>query len=449
MSECIRRGPACCSNADRSRDVQWSFVGPKHGSFEPMLEYTFVGEGRGSFDMAEMPVYSKWRLRTCCLCLTAGLMCTGVTLAGFLFWPVPEAASAAAAADSAQPSLPSTAAPAPAAQGMNHGMRQRTVTRFNCTEGSEDWERNWTLFKKRWCCANYESGCPTPHTTLAPFDCSDGYATWQTAWPARKRHWCCKQAARGCSPSDNATSESRTALRGKSENLTAATTTATSMTTVAAAAGATTLLTTLVTLGSTKEAALVAAITPPSFDCDQSFGTWRDDWSPKQQVWCCQRGGRGCAFDCRASILNWQEEWSIAKKTWCCLSAAPGGAGCSQQVMRNMGCDAKCSLDGTWDTCSNHMQHAAIHEFGSQAGACSKAYSGVLQVCPSCSVCSAANDECVVPVTVPATKQGLVLEEATETTYDCAVDVTHWQKDWSALKRAWCCQKFGRGCPSP
>jgi len=71
---------------------------------------------------------------------------------------------------------------------------------YDCGAGLGNWMVGWSDKKKKWCCANEETGCmpSTPSTTSIAFGCKAGYGNWAMGWSDSKKQWCCEHEARGC-----------------------------------------------------------------------------------------------------------------------------------------------------------------------------------------------------------------------------------------------------------
>lgn len=68
-----------------------------------------------------------------------------------------------------------------------------SVKPYDCSDGLA---REWSDSKKVWCCTSENKGCEW--TTSAPFDCSAGYNNWQMGWSLSKMDWCCGNLGLGC-----------------------------------------------------------------------------------------------------------------------------------------------------------------------------------------------------------------------------------------------------------
>jgi len=160
---------------------------------------------------------------------------------------------------------------------------------FDCGAGLDNWERGWADNKIEWCCKHKQVACRTPpkSTSGSDFDCLAGYAAWEMVWSDEKKRWCCHHRNRGCPE----TTTTKAAIAAPTTAATAATTTA-------------------------------------AFDCTAGFTRWKIGWSEDKKSWCCKHHERGCpsnvvaatsmAYDCLAGLANWENMWSDSKRTWCC-----------------------------------------------------------------------------------------------------------------------------------
>mmetsp|Transcript_108557 Transcript_108557/g.313548 ORF Transcript_108557/g.313548 Transcript_108557/m.313548 type:complete len:274 (+) Transcript_108557:78-899(+) len=142
---------------------------------------------------------------------------------------------------------------------------------------------------------------------------------------------------------------------------------------------------------------------PKTFDCDDGALEWRSTWHPEKMRWCCRHVGLGCiehpAFACEASDMR---SWPSAEAKWCCDE-------------RGIGCD-----------------EAAM------AG-CSEANVGA---CLGAGPRARPTDK---QATTPATTTPK--PEPLDHDHDCSYELSHWMKEWTPQKKAWCCQREHIGCP--
>lgn len=114
-----------------------------------------------------------------------------------------------------------------------------TTLEFDCKEGEESWESNWTTEKKQYCCRMEEIACDpyncfegempdwpkpkadwccdklnlacTESSSPRSFDCWEDVMQWDTKWSKEKREYCCETHELGCmdstTTSPNTTSE--------------------------------------------------------------------------------------------------------------------------------------------------------------------------------------------------------------------------------------------------
>mmetsp|Transcript_112590 Transcript_112590/g.223821 ORF Transcript_112590/g.223821 Transcript_112590/m.223821 type:complete len:340 (+) Transcript_112590:52-1071(+) len=268
---------ACVEANDAiAQHSHFDYVGEGRGGYSAKSTYDYVGEGAGSFDRVVATTYTGWKLRPCCIGLTALLLLPALIYGLMLAFKPEDYTKGSTDLLVTIAPTPSPVAPEP----------------FDCTQGGL-----WSMAKKEWCCAHYHKGCttrsppsgpppprpppppppirvnvPVPHPipvpvpvpvpapiapTPPPFDCNADFVDCPpclaTRWSVGKRAWCCAHAHRGCP-----------------------------------VAGATTPTTT------PKPIVPTACPCPPQ-DCNIAFQNWRAAWSPIKKNWCCQHEHKGCA----------------------------------------------------------------------------------------------------------------------------------------------------------
>merc|ERR1712060_348086 len=73
------------------------------------------------------------------------------------------------------------------------------VDPYNCAEGKLNWQAEWSLGKKQWCCQNHGSGCgQDAEVPAAQYDCNSAFANWVKAWSEGKKQWCCSKGTKSC-----------------------------------------------------------------------------------------------------------------------------------------------------------------------------------------------------------------------------------------------------------
>mmetsp|Transcript_58323 Transcript_58323/g.165855 ORF Transcript_58323/g.165855 Transcript_58323/m.165855 type:complete len:212 (-) Transcript_58323:254-889(-) len=114
-----------------TKSVKWTFVGEGRGTFQPVQNYDYVGHGLGSYQQQVTPPPPP----TCCsrqrVYLGLGLLLAAVVLVGLLTMPRLRQAAA--------PSVQTEA--------------------FNCKLDFATWRETWSSDKKDWCCANKGKAC--------------------------------------------------------------------------------------------------------------------------------------------------------------------------------------------------------------------------------------------------------------------------------------------------
>lgn len=147
-----------------------TFVGPGRGTYEMVQTAQYVGPG-GSYDREKVVAYSSWRCRLWCILLFALLILLGVGLLVWQLLPQPQ-------------------------QSRDQDVGNVSSELFDCDAGYWNWQRGWSEAKQKWCCYHKNRGCSS--TTSLPFDCEAGYSNWQAGWAPAKKSWCCGHYNRGC-----------------------------------------------------------------------------------------------------------------------------------------------------------------------------------------------------------------------------------------------------------
>ncbi|CAE7274364.1 unnamed protein product [Symbiodinium natans] len=106
-------------------------------------------------------------------------------------------------------------------------------------------------------------------------------------------------------------------------------------------------------------------------------------------------------FDCAAAYDNRERAWSDAKKVWCCRR-------------RQLGCPTTTSHTVTTSSMTTSTDTSVT----------------------STSSTSTGTRTTTTEVTV------------THFAFDCSVALNNWEKEWSEMKKAWCCHREQVGCPA-
>uniref|UniRef100_A0A7S3X9N3 Uncharacterized protein n=1 Tax=Strombidinopsis acuminata TaxID=141414 RepID=A0A7S3X9N3_9SPIT len=324
-----------------------------------MQQFSFVGNGVGSFEKEILTTYTGWRLKrpamillvagVCALLIVVGVVVLGVTA------PLPD--------DSSSTPMPAQ-------------------TSFTCRVASANLESEWTAEKKAYCCEHHGLGCgamgasagaapaagmtmpasaspaatPQVAAPVAPmvagegasnqaeadgntFDCTVGP---QGTWSPAKKAFCAATLAQG-SDCDIVCTYNGEAHSCKDRILWDATKGNTVVPTqqmceaavhdvLTAECPVCTKTCTLKLSGCLDGAAPARPAKPASsypsmpFDCQAGLSNWEHDWSSGKQAWCCLNERRGCLepdrYDCNDDTTS--STWSSAQRSWCCQKRGKG-----------------------------------------------------------------------------------------------------------------------------
>lgn len=112
-------------------------------------------------------------------------------------------------------------------------------------------------------------------------------------------------------------------------------------------------------------------------------------------------------FDCRLGLDNWEETWPLKKVEYCC------------KKMPELGCEFTTTETTTVTTTSAQEVPKKEAE-------------------PKIATSVATTEETV--------KLGLVVPPPPGVEVNCSEGVLDWERGWSDMKKAWCCQREGTGC---
>lgn len=233
------------------------------------------------------------------------------------------------------------------------------------------------------------SAWPSPPRTTSPlpFNCSvdeaDSTQSLTKRWSVSKRAWCCQHGGKGC-----------------------------------------------------PDPLTPAPVSLP-FDCAADYVSCNlcleKKWSLEKRAWCCSHGGKGCpittapkapttslSFDCKTALDNWQAAWSPEKKTWCCQHESKGCPTLSSTPTTTM----------MLFHCSEAFDNWQVAWSAAKKAWCCKQEN---QACPG------------QPFRPPTTNR--VSSTSPCPPMDCNAAFNNWQASWSPVKKRYCCEKAGRGCP--
>mmetsp|Transcript_63725 Transcript_63725/g.161368 ORF Transcript_63725/g.161368 Transcript_63725/m.161368 type:complete len:779 (+) Transcript_63725:66-2402(+) len=320
---------------------------------------------------------------------------------------------------------------------------------FDCVAGFAHWQKLWSEAKRKDCCARFERGCkeaaeaPTttesPATTTNPFDCQADFKNWVTGWSVKKKQWCCQTVGRGCN---------HVKLKAQDSDVPSG--------------------------DSEKEIHGVSSKT--SYDCLSDAWNWVKGWSVAKKDWCCTKHGLGCAsadtaaadasrpsasdqpaaFDCDAEYTSWESNWSHLKKEWCCkrhgrgcpvqgesheerptaAAAAQGAGGPANADASNIECE------GRQDTWTDSQRKFCCRKAGVECDEVSGDSDASQSEARSTEAISTSSEK---PKPEP---HPTYVARTTSLPYDCDHAYVTWRSSWSNGKKAWCCLRDGRGCPS-
>lgn len=204
-------GTDCFGDSTQSF-VRFQYQGEGKGGYEKVPQYTFVGQGKGSFqrEVLDKPYGSQphW----CCLCCLMAM----VLFLGTYLWSLfvkdgelPSMTSLDIEDHNCEALVSALEAGSPHAfsedkdwccKHRDLGCEAGAAEPFNCERGYDDWHHLWQEKKKVYCCKMYARGCKAAEvtTTTEPFDCLAGLSEWQAAWSRTKQLYCCTNHHRGC-----------------------------------------------------------------------------------------------------------------------------------------------------------------------------------------------------------------------------------------------------------
>lgn len=229
----------------------------------------------------------------------------------------------------------------PKAVPVDAEVEARVPPDFDCRQNAATWVKDWSIYKKAWCCSSVGRGCPEDvDVEASPYDCEAGLAGWQQSWHKAKKAWCCSHEGLGCQSAEalpTATQPSPCEATCSRAGLSA---TCRSRVQWAAAhefpgdADACALALNVVVhqcdacQACTLHGAECVAQSMPNalHDCISDFpdGPWDTTWTTHRKAWCCQHTARGCMvmtmvpFECTFDFVHRLTAWSAEKQDWCC-----------------------------------------------------------------------------------------------------------------------------------
>lgn len=181
-----------------------------------------------------------------------------------------------------------------------------------------------------------------------------------------------------------------------------------------------------------------------------------DQWTQEQKDWCCEHEEVDCPSTTVATTpgpvstttelpLNCEggfvpvDQWTQEQRTWCCGHKQ---IGCPTTTAA-AGCDTRCAISGTEESCRTHITTAAVSEFAAESEPCIIAEEWVIKQCAACDACTLAEAGCIDPMPV---EHQAGLESMP---FDCNAGFDNWELGWSKEQKAWCCENAGRACAPP
>ncbi|CAJ1363352.1 unnamed protein product [Effrenium voratum] len=274
----------------------WQQVGHGRGSYEVVETLVYVGEGRGNYNKEELEpvkrgptVKISWQRKLymgiLCSLLVSGTMALIVSL---ILGPKMHSPAQSERQDTSRHNgkLGSGRVAAP-----HHGSHGFEDVEARCNMEAE---QHWSFEVRQFCCSNLGLGCPE-------LKCDSGRDDWLHSWSPGKKIWCCEHRRVGC--------EAPKAKALRTEAQTEAPTQLPPGVAIVAPG--------MLALPPVGEAAHGSfwrpmqergeAFTKPqpkqqvtakaegaaTFECNHDEH-WRQEWSDKQQEWCCWHYGLGC-----------------------------------------------------------------------------------------------------------------------------------------------------------
>eukprot|EP00931_Biecheleriopsis_adriatica_P024573 TRINITY_DN1527_c0_g1_i10.p1 TRINITY_DN1527_c0_g1~~TRINITY_DN1527_c0_g1_i10.p1 ORF type:complete len:431 (-),score=66.56 TRINITY_DN1527_c0_g1_i10:144-1436(-) len=147
--------------------------------------------------------------------------------------------------------------------------------------------------------------------------------------------------------------------------------------------------------GGSSPQAPVPAVTASGCDASCSFKGVSDTCTNRVQ-WAASNTFSSDPDACQEAHKQVLQECPVCSSCQAADTRCHGGSSPQAPVpaVTASGCDASCSLKGVSDTCTNRVQWAASNTFSSDPDACQEAHKQVLQECPVCSSCQAADTRC-------------------------------------------------------
>mmetsp|Transcript_118679 Transcript_118679/g.383217 ORF Transcript_118679/g.383217 Transcript_118679/m.383217 type:complete len:886 (-) Transcript_118679:113-2770(-) len=373
-------------------------------------------------------------------------------------------------------------------------MSSAATSSYNCTVGTSNRDRAWSLQKKAWCCKHHMVGCQNRQlvhpsalvatTTRDPYNCASGPIAWEN-WTIGKRAWCCVHKEVGCQ-------------KPQVENVTTmANGGFTHMPTTATAQhegndgqrsgsglgegdgdahGSSTSRTTAAMIDIRHDVAAQAASVP--YNCTSwSSRPLRGSLAFEKKRWCCTYHNISCspdllagfsakgttttatvAFDCQAGRSSFEDAWSSAKKAWCC---ATENLGCPTKRLVTVSVTTTKATAGSatattpppYDCSTSAASWERDWSSAKKAWCCKhkavacKTTQASLDCADTSSWSAKKQDYCCRQhINCTKHKRGLSLTTTTSAPYNCEVSVSFWSNGWSPAKKSWCCGNRGVGC---
>jgi len=149
-----------------TKQVKWTYVGVGQGNFTPMMNYDYVGNGRGTVDKqqavpANSPSCSKEKIY-----VVLGLLMFVLTVLALF-------------------SMPSIT------KGVQKVIAAQEASRaYDCKAGPSNWADKWSDEKTKWCCDHHGKACPGDETgcgTLCSYLGKKATCRYRIKWGAEHR----------------------------------------------------------------------------------------------------------------------------------------------------------------------------------------------------------------------------------------------------------------------
>lgn len=161
-------GAFCCQESGMV-SMNWAYVGHGNGAFQSVRMYSYVGQGRGSYELEEVVIPARWNMQKICI----GVSCLAVLLVVLALVVRAGVGHLRGTGNAAQPSV------------------DVASVSYDCETGYDNWALLWTDAQKGWCCMKYGRGCAPKLegcNTLCNFMRKTGTCKFRIQWGANHRY---------------------------------------------------------------------------------------------------------------------------------------------------------------------------------------------------------------------------------------------------------------------